>query len=259
MMTEVEWLGEDLSPEGMLLRLHGGWVKGHVGKSDRKLRLFSCACCRQVERLVKDERVRCALDVVERHVDGVATDDELRVAGDALERAWDERMEEACRNSAGVMPSLTAPDPSLHLIEAAAYATGRTPGSLMTGGWYALAMHAAIQCRLAVMYAASAFGEGQQAATEAELRTHRALLRDCLGNPFRPSPSLAPEVLAWNDGTIQKLAQGMYDDRAFQWLPMLTDALEEAGCGDADILTHCRQTGLHVRGCWVVDALLGKS
>jgi hypothetical protein len=65
--------------------------------------------------------------------------------------------------------------------------------------------------------------------------------------------------LAWNNGIVVKIAQGIYDDRAFDRLPILADALEEAGCTNADILNHCRQPGEHVRGCWVVDLLLGKS
>ena len=66
--------------------------------------------------------------------------------------------------------------------------------------------------------------------------------------------------LAWNDGTVVKLAQAIYDDRAFDRLPILADALEDAGCQDADILGHCRQQGaVHVRGCWVVDLLTGRS
>ena len=65
--------------------------------------------------------------------------------------------------------------------------------------------------------------------------------------------------LAWNDGTIRKMAQVIYGDRAFDRLPLLADALEDAGCTDADILGHCRTPGEHVRGCWVVDLLLGKS
>jgi hypothetical protein len=59
--------------------------------------------------------------------------------------------------------------------------------------------------------------------------------------------------------TIRKLAQGIYDDRAFDRLPLLTDALEEAGCDNRDILDLCRSNGEHVRGCWVVDLLLDKS
>ena len=78
------------------------------------------------------------------------------------------------------------------------------------------------------------------------------------GYPFRLA-TLAPEWAAWNDATVVKLAQGIYDDRAFERLPVLADALEDAGCDNADILAHCRGPGPHVRGCWVVDLLLGKS
>jgi hypothetical protein len=64
--------------------------------------------------------------------------------------------------------------------------------------------------------------------------------------------------LHWNGNTVSKMAQAIYGDRAFEHLPILADALEEAGCTDAAILDHCRQPGEHVRGCWVVDLLLGK-
>jgi hypothetical protein len=57
---------------------------------------------------------------------------------------------------------------------------------------------------------------------------------------------------------VARLARGIYDDRAFDRLPILADALEDAGCHDTAILDHCRQPGPHVRGCWVVDLLLGK-
>ena len=82
-------------------------------------------------------------------------------------------------------------------------------------------------------------------------------MRDIFGNPFR-SASVNPLWLTWNDGTIPNLARALYDDRAFDRLPILGDALEDAGCVNADILAHCRSGGEHVRGCWVVDLLLGK-
>jgi hypothetical protein len=75
--------------------------------------------------------------------------------------------------------------------------------------------------------------------------------------PFRKT-SLSNAWLAWNDGAIRKMAQAIYDARAFDRLPLLADALEEAGCADADILSHCRTPGEHVRGCWVVDLILSK-
>ena len=86
------------------------------------------------------------------------------------------------------------------------------------------------------------------------------LLRCIIHNPLPdPSPTLSIDLLSWNSGKIFNLAQGIYDERAFEHLPILADALEEAGCTNADILNHCRQPGEHVRGCWVVDLLLGKS
>ena len=81
------------------------------------------------------------------------------------------------------------------------------------------------------------------------------LLRDILGNPFRP---VAFES-AWLTETVLGLARGIYEDRAFERLPILADALQEAGCENEDILTHCREPGEHVRGCWVVDLVLGKA
>ena len=83
------------------------------------------------------------------------------------------------------------------------------------------------------------------------------ILRDIIGNPFRPV-ALDRALLTWQGRTIPQLAQGFYNERAFDRLPVLADALEEAGCDNADILAHCRGPGPHVRGCWLVDLLLGK-
>lgn len=80
------------------------------------------------------------------------------------------------------------------------------------------------------------------------------LLRDIVGNPFRPI-ALDP---AWLTTTVHSLAQTVYDERAFDRLPVLADALEDAGCANHELLSHCRGPGSHVRGCWVVDLLLGK-
>jgi hypothetical protein len=91
----------------------------------------------------------------------------------------------------------------------------------------------------------------------AEQRAQSSLLRDIFGSPFR-LPIIDPAWGRWREGTIPKLAQAVYDDGGFGHLPVLADALEEAGCTSTDILDHCRAPGPHVRGCWVVDLLLGK-
>jgi hypothetical protein len=83
------------------------------------------------------------------------------------------------------------------------------------------------------------------------------LLRDIVGNPFR-RVARDPAWLRWNDGMVGKIAQAIYDERAFDRMPILADALEDAGCDSTDILDHCRRPNVHVRGCWVIDLLLGK-
>ncbi len=85
----------------------------------------------------------------------------------------------------------------------------------------------------------------------------RALVRELFGNPFRPA-AVEPAWLTWNNATIPRLAQAIYDERAFDRLPVLADALEEAGCNDPDLLAHCRAPGPHVPGCWAVGLLVGK-
>jgi hypothetical protein len=100
---------------------------------------------------------------------------------------------------------------------------------------------------------------GGLAAGVQERHAQAEVLRDILGNPFRPLPKVNAAWLAWEGGTVPKLAQAAYDERAFDRLHVLADALEEAGGTDADLLGHLRGPGPHVRGCWVVDLLLGKS
>jgi hypothetical protein len=84
------------------------------------------------------------------------------------------------------------------------------------------------------------------------------LLRCIFGNPFRPI-SIDSNWLSWHDGLLVSMARQMYESRDFSDLPILADALEEADCLNQDTLAHCRSGGEHVRGCWVVDLLLGKS
>jgi hypothetical protein len=83
------------------------------------------------------------------------------------------------------------------------------------------------------------------------------LLREIVGNPFRPF-ALDPAWLRWSEGLVARLGQSIYEDRGFERLPILADALEDAGCTDAAILDHLRGPGPHARGCWALDALLGK-
>jgi hypothetical protein len=93
-----------------------------------------------------------------------------------------------------------------------------------------------------------------------------ALLRELLGNPFRPAPVIIPTWLAWNSGTVGRLAELAYCERELPSghisaasLALVADALEDAGCTDAEILGHLRSAGPHLRGCWAVDQLTGRA
>jgi hypothetical protein len=96
---------------------------------------------------------------------------------------------------------------------------------------------------------------GHRFGYERVLREGGGVFRCIFGNPFRPVPTLDP---AWLTSTVVSLAKGMYDSRDFTAMPILADALQDAGCDSADVLDHCRGPGPHVRGCWVVDLVLGK-
>jgi hypothetical protein len=90
-------------------------------------------------------------------------------------------------------------------------------------------------------------------ARKAERAAQAGLVRCVFGNPFHPTLTCNPTWLRWNAGTVVRLAEDIYQDRAFDRLPILADALEDAGCDNADILNHLRQPEEHVRGCWVLD------
>jgi hypothetical protein len=96
--------------------------------------------------------------------------------------------------------------------------------------------------------------ERGNAAWEVAEAEHAVMLRDIFGNPFRPV-TLDP---AWLTSDVLALARGIYDERAFDRMPILADALQDAGCNNDDVLNHCRDANaVHVRGCWLVDLLLG--
>lgn len=89
-----------------------------------------------------------------------------------------------------------------------------------------------------------------------EAEIHADLLREIFGNPFRSEP-IKLSWLHWNDGCVDRMARTIYHERRFEDMPILGDALEEAGCTSEAMLAHCRRPFPHVLGCWVLDALIG--
>jgi hypothetical protein len=117
--------------------------------------------------------------------------------------------------------------------------------------------HAAADCQQTVARRGRRYrpAGGGPRTREGEARAQAALLREVAGNPFRP----VAFSQAWRTSTAVALARQMYDSRDFSAMPILADALQDAGCDNDDILAHCRDAGAtHVRGCWVVDLVLGR-
>jgi hypothetical protein len=179
----------------------------------------------------------------------------LRLFACALgRRLWHRLEDEASRRAVEVGERFAdGRATAAELLAASTAACRAAPRARGTRAAYAAA-NAADASAVQAAHAASC-----QAAMGGFYYARQAMLVRCVfGNPFRPAPAVAPAWLAWNEGTVRKLAQAIYDERAFDRLPVLADALEDAGCTDAAVLDHCRCGGEHVRGCWAVDRLLGK-
>jgi hypothetical protein len=213
-MTEAEWLACP-EPESLLKHIRDG-------ASDRRLRLFACACCYRVYAGQEEGDEWAAVGVAERYADGLASAEEL----------------------AGAEGEMDCGD---YRYGPADYAASPDVGA---------AVGAAAAAALLIKYNLTYPDAHRARLYEVELAAQAALLRDIFGNPFRPVHFSD----SWRTDTAVSLARQMYESRDFSAMPILADALQDAGCESDNILSHCRDTSLtHVRGCWVVDLMLGKA
>jgi hypothetical protein len=289
-MTEQEWMAcPDL---GRMLE----FLRGKA--SDRKLRLFTVACCRTIWPLLQDERSRKAVEATERFAEGEAGLADLEAAAnEAAAAAIDAQEFEAEHAGLDTMARKHAAAAARQLVEGVLVELRVTPAEAARlaacvdederivaeatadpgvlkrydlGGiettlhevreWAATSWAEYRAAReastLAAEEAVSAAFLGRCAAShEAASESQASLLRDILGNPFRP----VTLDTAWLTPTVTALARSVYEDRNFTDLPILADALEENGCTSQELLDHLRGPGPHVLGCWPLDLLLGKS
>jgi hypothetical protein len=186
----------------------------------RKARLLAVACCRLIaDRFPADDHRRL-VQLVDDCADGRAKHREVKLLAKAVAEA-----------GLGLLPSPGLGSREYSLYRAVVLAADRDRGKVR-----------------------AALGEVFAFDGEPLAGVGARLVRDVYGNPFRP-PAFDP---GWRTADAVGLARGIYQDRAFDRLPLLADALMDAGCADEDILAHCRSEGPHVRGCWVVDLVLGK-
>jgi hypothetical protein len=231
--AEADWLACEDTPA--LLR----YFRGRAG--DRKFRLYAVACCRRVRRLF-GRRGPCWgwVELAERFADGKASEAERAAA----EEAAADHVHRFTYDPDAQWPR--PEDPQCSCAEAYAARDLLQPD----------AFAAALRCR-GIAGSREAWGNVPRRLVAEEEAAERALVHDVFGNPFRPA-ALDPAWLAGAGGSARPIAQVIYDRRRFEDLPVLADALEEAGCANADILHHCRAPGAHARGCWVLDLVLGR-
>lgn len=245
-MTEERWLKcSNIWELTEYLHKHG---------SERRLRLFSHACCQRLRPLGFEELFERGLAAVEARAEGACSVEELSDLHTQLRERLDE-IEAALRDADGMLHT------NWHSCLAAAVMFAVQPmyarrelnaGVTSTMGSLAFNAQGAV---------ANPVWERTRSRTETDLVNDAeslqqvALVRDIFGNPFQPV-TFEP---SWRTTAVDGLATGIYEEKAFDRLPVLADALEDAGCSDGDILDHCRSQGEHVRGCWVVDLILGKS
>ena len=192
------------------------------GGSNRKLRLLCCACVRRVwYRFLHGDPSCRAVEVAEQFADGQATDQDLL---SALSKA------EAAIESASTYEERNA-------RRAAAWSASLTVDAMSTARSVAWGTTLASQ-------------EPRQVERVAQAQ----LLRDIFNYPFRQC-EINPDI---RTSTVLALAQQIYQSRDFGTMPILADGLEDAGCTDSELLSHCRRSDTHDRGCWVVDLILGK-
>jgi hypothetical protein len=221
-MTETEWLAAtDPVPMVEFVR---------SSSSDRKFRLLACAFARHY--WLPDVFTRALVKLSERYADGQRSLPALRAARKTVPFLAHRSRIRAPR------PQDTAAIRAEAEAAAVAYCTG------VTEGWRA-ASTALRHLR----------GSEHLGYSGSDFVPY---VHDVIGNPHR-ARWLDPKLLEWNDGVVAKVAENIYQHRSFRRLPILADALEDAGCTDAELLGHLRGPGPHARGCWALDLVLSKS
>jgi hypothetical protein len=223
----------------------------------RTARLFAAALCRRIWGHISDGRSRRSVEVAERHADSLASDAELAEAAQAAGSAKDE----AAVARAAPWESTTyaawraAYDPRLRMTNAPEHLT-------VLEALHGVSAAAAFAVDPPEQIPVESFSPGAMVERAAQAE----LMRDLFGSPFRTPPDIDPNWLAWDGGTVRRLAESAYLERPLPSgaldparLGVLADALEDAGCANGDILSHLRGPGPHVRGCWALDLILGKS
>jgi hypothetical protein len=243
-MTEADWFSCS-DPQLMLAFLH------ERGASERKRRLFACACCRDVwDLIVAMEEARIgygcrAVLSAERCADGLAPPYEVNLGFADLIGMIDSGSSPASQLLQGALPALAgaperaAADAARHCARAR-YQDVKGRAMRRRGEWDTASSETLAEAR---------------DASAAAMAHQCDLLRCIMGTPFGQQTF----DQSWRTETAVALARQQYESRDFLLMPIMGDALADAGCPDGDVLEHCRGPNNHVRGCHVVDLVLNRS
>lgn len=243
-MTEADWLAAT-DPEPMI------WLARKRG-SDRRTRLAACACYRAVWEAAGDRPFEWVIEAGERLSDGEISPE---AAGVTFGQATDAACALMGLTSLQDVPSLNGRDlrevqTATLMLETAMCVSPRSSAPLSQ-----LVREEPTRLQRLSSAIADWLSLGEHDRPDPKPPVWCLLIRCVFGNPFQPV-AFDPR---WRTETAASLASAIYTERAFDRMPILADALEEAGCNHTDVLSHCRGPGPHVRGCWVIDLLLGKS
>jgi hypothetical protein len=231
-MTEEEWLNSRLPHELIVFLKRESSPKIPI----RRLRLYLCGCWRDLLTNLQEREIPYHLVVAEKYADGHLSLDELNLVRESQKRLLSSQR--TSRSSQQVLID-TMLATHKRLWDAALQVTSLV--LQLRAGDYSDRFKPEV-------------AEVWRGRRHAERPRFAQMLRDIFGNPFRPV-AFDPR---WRTSDSVGVARGIYEDRAFERMPILADALMDAGCDDEQVLSHCRGEGPHVRGCWVVDLVLGK-
>jgi hypothetical protein len=243
MYVNEQWWVTCPDPRGLISVAQRLRAYGRLGDSKRKAYLCACAAGRFCTRSWGG-KVGPVLDVLERYADRAASEGDLGAVRDAV-------------LGRGANPPFNAP----RVEHGFRMEFWQDPFGLAC--WMVCrAMYDLCRTRAAEQ-SIDRRDEAWERIADTAKAAVAAFVRDVFGNPFRPSPPLPPAVLTWNDATVPRIAEGIYDQRQppagtldTARLGTLADALLDAGCDDEALIGHCRSGEPHVRGCWAVDLIL---
>jgi hypothetical protein len=218
------------------------YMAAAVPFSSRKHRLFAVACCRQVAYLLHDETLQAAIEIAERFADQTCTETERAECERRVQRVFQE-LKELDPGTKSIVMRGDFVYPETYAAEMMTYCLSPDAKSAATHVPFAAA----------AAFAGTPYEDDLQ--FEGAFATQADLVRCIFGNPTRPINFDS----RWRTSVALSLAREMYEERDFRRLPLLADALMEAGCNDEQVVSHCKLSGMHVRGCWVLDFVLGKA